>query len=235
MKLKAVIFDLDDTLYPEVQYVKSGLRAVSRWLSEQMGIASEKIFSEFWQIYEMGRSSGKRIKIFDHWLERKSIQPDKWVEQMIEIYRSHTPSIKPYPKIPDLLAKLKRSYKLGIITDGFAYSQRQKLRALQLESFFDVIIFTDEIGGRATWKPSPIPFRLALEKLEISSSSSVYIGDNPLKDFYGARSIGMWTLHIQLSEGIYHHIVPPSPAHAADFKVNTLEGLLACLAKIEEG
>ncbi|MDY0404724.1 HAD-IA family hydrolase [Virgibacillus sp. 179-BFC.A HS] len=79
----------------------------------------------------------------------------------------------------------KEKIKTGIITDGYASAQRQKLNALKASCYFDEIIVTDELGEKGEyWKPHPLAFSLMKEKLGVEFDEMCYIGDNPEKDFY---------------------------------------------------
>ncbi len=95
----------------------------------------------------------------------------------------------------------KSNINIGIITDGYAASQRKKLRAIKAENYFDNIIVTDELG-REYWKPNPKAFELMKEKMNIDYREMVYIGDNPQKDFYISHIFPINTVRI-LRNGVY--------------------------------
>lgn len=219
-KFQAVVFDLDDTLYPERAYVLSGFRAVATWAEEHLGIAAAQGLAELSQLFD----EGVRGNIFNRWLENHGLIPDRWVSEMVEVYRNHEPSLEPYPEVPGLLARLCQHYRLGLVTDGFAQVQRRKLAALGLAHYFDALVFSDEWGKEA-WKPSPRPFEVVLGMLGVPGSRAVYIADNPQKDFLGARRVGMRTLRVRRPDGLYNHMEPPSPEHAPDGELETLSAL----------
>lgn len=216
-KLRAIVFDLDDTLYPERAYVLSGFRAVANWIQENTGIRAVDALEELLHLFR----SGVRGNIFDLWLESRGFRPGDWVSQMVQVYREHQPAITPYPEVPALLAHIRLKYRLGMVTDGYATVQRRKLSALGLEPLFDAMVFSDDWGKKA-WKPSTYPFKVVLDRLGVSGCEAVYIGDNPLKDFLGARLVGMRTVRIRLLEGLYSGLEPPAPEYAPDIELKSL-------------
>ena len=227
--LRAVIFDLDDTLYPERSFVLSGFRAVAMWAEERLGIPADQAFNELRQLFE----DGIRGDTFNRWLDSHGFQPEDWAPQMVRIYREHYPKIEPYPEVPGLLQRLRLRYRLGLVSDGYVEVQKRKLAALGLASFFDVLVFSDE-WGREAWKPNSKPFEIALERLKVPGFEVVYVADNPTKDFFGARQVGMWTVRVRHPDGLYSHLEPPSSEHAPDVEIGTLNGLEAILQRIRE-
>lgn len=207
---QAVVFDLDDTLYPEKDFVLSGFRAVANWASAQFNIEGEQAYRELSTLYK----SGIRARTFDLWLENHGFTTDL-LTQMVQIYRQHTPCLTPFPATLALLPRLTVRYKLGLVSDGYLDVQRRKWQALGLNPFFDAVVFSDEFGRHA-WKPNSYPFQVVLQRLAISPVHAVYIADNPLKDFIGARQIGMHTIRIKGTDGEYSHLEPPSPEYAPD-------------------
>ena len=127
---------------------------------------------------------GARSDTFDRWLERHGLEPGRYLDVFVGVYRGHFPQIRPFPVVPGLLGRLRKSCKLGLLSDGFHEVQSRKLAALGLEEQFDAIVFSDLLG-RENWKPSTKPYEAALAKLGTAAEESVYIGDNPVKDFLG--------------------------------------------------
>ena len=225
--LRALIFDLDDTLYPERAYVISGFQAVAAWVEEYIGIPRKQAFDELCQLFE----SGVRGNTFNCWLEKHGFDPDSWVPQMVQVYRTHFPSIAPYPEVPPLLQRLRSRYRLGLVSDGYLEVQRKKLSALGLAPYFDAVVFSDELG-REAWKPSLRPFEICLKKLGVAGDEAVYIADNPLKDFIGARQMGVRTVRVRRPDGLYSHIDPPLAEYAPDFTIEDLTLLEEVLCEL---
>lgn len=228
--LRAVIFDLDDTLYPERSFVFSGFRAVADWVQIHLGIQHDHAFAELSRLFE----EGVRGNTFNRWLASRGLQSDSLVSQMVQVYREHHPRIAPYPEVPELLQRLRQRYRLGLLSDGYLETQRRKLIALGLATFFDVVVFSDE-WGRESWKPSPLPFQVVLERLGITGTEAVYVADNPQKDFVGARQLGIYTVRVCPAEGMYSLVKPYCPEHAPDVDIETLKSLEIVLTEIEDG
>ncbi|HZT95990.1 MAG TPA: HAD family hydrolase, partial [Chloroflexota bacterium] len=155
-RFRAVVFDLDDTLYPERQYVLSGFRAVGRWLERRHGGEAEATAQEMVAISE----SVSRGATFDTWLLRHGYDLGL-VGDMVTVYREHRPEIQPFPETESVLEVLRPHYKLGILSDGYLAVQKLKFEALGLGRYFDAVMFTDELGPDA-WKPSPRAFSVLL-------------------------------------------------------------------------
>ena len=186
-QIKGVIFDLDDTLYSEKEYVKSGYKAVSGYLG---GEYEEKL----WSFFEEGRSAiDELLKELGH--------EDKKAE-VLEVYRSHKPAIHLYPGVAEMIEELKaKGIKVGIISDGRPEGQRKKLDALGLE--VDDVIITDELGGVQFRKPCDIAFRILVTRWRLNPADVVYIGDNPTKDFQAPQQLGMKSLWFMNEDGLY--------------------------------
>ncbi len=148
--IKAIVFDLDDTLYSEKEYVKSGFKEISRKIPELKGAEEE-----LWSIFLNGEQA------IDRALAIRNCYSEALKEQCLDIYRLQRPDIQLYPGVEDLLRRLRNEgYRLGIITDGRPEGQRAKIKALNLEEMVDEIVITDEIGGTCFRKPSDIPTAL---------------------------------------------------------------------------
>jgi putative hydrolase of the HAD superfamily len=115
-----------------------------------------------------------------------------------------------------------------LISDGFYDVQNRKLAALGIGGYFDAVVFSDRYGKEA-WKPSSKPFEVVLSLLGLPAADSVYIADNPNKDFLGARRLGMGTIRVRHAGGYYSQCQPPTAEHAPDRQIEDiarLEGLL---------
>lgn len=135
--LKAVIFDLDDTLYSEKEYVRSGYRKVAERLPE-VDHAAEKL----WKLFE------EKKPAIDALLQQEQIDMEERKQICVDAYRYQLPDIHLYEGVAGMLKELRaQGMKLGIITDGRPEGQRAKLQVLELASMVDQIIVTDELGG----------------------------------------------------------------------------------------
>lgn len=188
--IKGIIFDLDDTLYSEKQYVYSGFKAVAQFL--EMPEATE----EMWQLFKNGKPP------IDTYL--KMIGREDKKEQCVCVYREHIPDISLYDDVGEKLLKLKNDgIKLGIITDGRPNGQRNKIAALGIEGLVDDIIITDELGGEQFRKPCDIAFRIMQRRWGIPFEQLMYVGDNISKDFHAPKQLGMQYFWFKNPDGLY--------------------------------
>ena len=191
--VRAVIFDLDDTLYSEKDYVRSGYAAVAKEFP-QIPNMEERL----WQVFERG---GKAI---DEVLAEAGMATAENQMLALQIYRFHTPQIQLYEGAYELLIRLRQKGKrLGMITDGRPEGQRAKIKALSLESLFDEIIVTDELGGIEYRKPNELAFRIMRERLNVSFEDMIYVGDNLRKDGIAPAALGMKFCHHLAPNGLY--------------------------------
>ena len=185
-QIKGVIFDLDDTLYPEKEYVKSGFKAVSDYL----GGGYEEML---WTYFKSGKPA------IDELLRELGCECKK--EEVLNTYRFHKPDINLYSGVTELLGKLKeRGIKVGIITDGRPEGQRNKINALGLD--VDDVIITDELGGIQFRKPCDIAFRILVTKWRLNFADVVYVGDNPFKDFQAPQQMGIKSIWFKNEDGL---------------------------------
>lgn len=205
--LRAVIFDLDDTLYPEKDYVKSGFRAVSTIIPGVQN-AEEKLWTAFIQGFQA----------IDTVLKEEGISDETIRCACLDAYRNQSPEIRLYPGAVELLRSLReKGVKTAIITDGRPEGQRAKIKALGLESLVDKIIVTDELGGPQFRKPNDIAFRIAQGWAEVPYSRMVYVGDNPQKDFAAPDKLGMQTIYFRNLDGLYSRTCEKQRVTICDF------------------
>jgi putative hydrolase of the HAD superfamily len=205
-----VTFDLDDTLYLERDFVRSGFAAVGAWLATELGVRGFEACA--WRLFEAGR----RGDIFDRALPRLGVAPDgALIRRLIRVYREHLPAA-------DLLARLSGRCRLAVLTDGFHETQRRKIAALGLESCCRPIVCTD-LWGREHWKPSPKGFLHIQEALEAAPDRCIYIGDNPTKDFRAPKGLGWRTLRLCHPQGEHARAAAASPLDEADATVTSLD------------
>jgi putative hydrolase of the HAD superfamily len=224
---QALVFDLDDTLYPERQYVLGGFRAVAAWAERHLGIPSAQGYAELASLFE----GGVRGDTFDRWLAARALSPEPLAARLVEVYRDHEPALECFPGVVEVLGSLRERYRVGLLSDGHLGVQRRKLAALRLAGYFDAIVFSDE-WGRSAWKPSPRPFEIVLQRLGVEGPRGIYVADNPAKDFLGARRCGMGTIRVRRAGGEYASLDAPSLEHAPDRTIADLSMLEAAVASI---
>ena len=216
--IKAVVFDLDDTLISEKDYIRSGFKVVSRDVSNRYSLNEDEVFNRMIKLFE---ESSKEV--FNRLLNSFSIQYSKEeILRLIRVYREHTPDIKFFDDVIPTISELKsKGYKLGLITDGYKESQNKKIEVLKCKEIFDEIIVTDEIG-REFWKPHEKSYRLMAERLDIKFSEMIYIGDNVTKDFVTANKLGIKTIYIDRENAIYNDLDVPED-FLAKFRIKEMQ------------
>lgn len=222
---RVVVFDLDDTLYPEWTYARSGFAAVADWVRAELGL--EEFFATAWHEFECGR----RDKVFDRALTALGRTPDPaTIAAMVETYRLHRPEIALAEDAETWLGNASGDVGLALISDGFLAAQTRKVEALRLAARgFDPIVLTDT-WGRDFWKPHARAFELIEQHFALPPKQLTYVADNPLKDFVTPRRRGWNTVQILRPERI-HHDDPPSADHAADRQIGSLAGLDQALVR----
>ena len=208
-RVSGVIFDLDDTLYSEREYVKSGFRAVSEFLGGGYEDA-------LWEYFEAGKPA------IDVLLETLGRQSEKTV--VLDVYRKHEPYIHMYPGAEELIRELKENgVRVGIITDGRPEGQWKKIKALGLDALVDDIIITDELGGVQFRKPCDIAFRIMQTRWRLPASEMVYVGDNADKDIQAPIQLGMRSVLLNNPHGLYFISGKTSPSCKQVSSLNELK------------
>lgn len=224
---KAVLFDLDDTLYCEHDYVDQAFRSVAeriaRVLQDGGGISASSVNNIHKRMWELLEENG-RGRIFNDVCAEYGI--DLPISELVSVYRSTKPVLRLYPDAEQILYYLQsKRIKTGLITDGCSQVQHAKIDAIAMLRGMDVILATDDLGkdeaGKPYCKPNPYVYRYCLEKLGCEPSQAIYVGDNPAKDFHGARSLGMKTVRIVRMEGDHMQDIAEE-GKEADVVIHTL-------------
>lgn len=191
--LKAIVFDLDDTLYSEKEYVRSGFRAIADTLPQ-----IKRMEEKLWQAFEQKKSA------IDEVLTAEGMYTDELKQNCLSVYRIQQPDIHLYEGAEELLGQFRADgYQLGIITDGRPEGQRAKIKALGLERLVDHIIVTDELGGVEYRKPNKAAFVKMKETLSVAFEEMCYVGDNIKKDFIAPETLGIRAIHFLNADGLY--------------------------------
>jgi putative hydrolase of the HAD superfamily len=210
----SVVLDVDDTLYLERDYVRSGFSVVGSWLLQWREVEN---FSELcWEKFE----NGARGNIFNSVLEDLNVPASPGlVNALVELYRAHDPDILLLPDAREAIAAVKDIATVSIITDGPALSQSQKVRALGLQKVGGPVVLT-EVLGEEFRKPSRRAFEY-VQKI-VNGARCVYVADNPRKDFVGPKELGWFTVRVRREGGL--HFRQPSD-ELVDCEVSTLQRL----------
>jgi putative hydrolase of the HAD superfamily len=225
--ITTIVFDLDDTLYDEVEYCRSGFEAVAEFLANLPEVPpAERIFGTLWKQF----TAGNRTQTFNTALDELDIvYDDELIKQLIYAYRNHAPKITLPQDSRDALSQLSGKYTLALLTDGFLPAQQLKVQALGIEKYFKCIIYTEQLG-REFWKPSPAGFEKLIETLNTKPQSAAYVADNEKKDFIAPNKLGFLTIRIIRPAGLHSEPSQESGA-AAQYTIRQISQLSALLEK----
>ena len=209
--IQGVVFDVDDTLYPERDFVRSGYRAVGEYLRESLD-RSDNFEDWLWDRFVSGETSrafNDLSDVFDLGLDAEAIR------KLVNVYRFHFPAIEPYDGICELIYRLGREFVLGIVSDGPAQMQQNKLFALGFAGAFDAVVLTDDLE-EGSGKPDPAGFDVVSAALFVSHENCLYIADNLTKDFVAPNKLGWMTIQYVRKGQIYADAKAPdggAPQH----------------------
>jgi putative hydrolase of the HAD superfamily len=217
-----LIFDLDDTLYPEIDFVKSGLRAVAIYLNRNFSWPVDESFAKM--IHTLN-TKGRGL-VFNDLLEHHDCLKKRLVRQCVTVYRYHRPKIQLTPSAMRLLPNLPR--KPYVVTDGHKDVQNSKLDALGVKRYLEKYYITHRYGV-CNAKPSIYCFNLIRKRENCNWNDMCYVGDNPRKDFVNLNQVGVHTIRV-LTGG--YSDVQVTTEFDARFKVNSLDEIRNLLGKI---
>ena len=247
--ITTVVFDLDDTLYDEIEYCKSGFAVVAEFLANlpearpsSMGEGeappadpatasafdeTRRIFAVLWEQF----TAGNRTKTFNAALDELGIgYDDELIGELIEVYRNHSPKITLPQDSRDALCELSTKYTLALLTDGFLPGQQFKVQALKIEKYFKSIVYTEQLG-RECWKPSPAGFEKIMQTLKAEAENMVYVADNEKKDFIAPNKLGFSTIQL-IRPARIHRAVSVEPGASAQHTICEISQLSGLLEKL---
>lgn len=216
--VEAVCFDLDGTLFDDRQYVEAGLRAAARVVEAETG---EDVTRD---LFEAFFGDEVREQTFDHVLGRRGL-PTDLVAELVEAYHDHDAALDPYPEAVEVLDRLRREYRLGLLTGGT--NGHDKIDRLGLKTYFDAIVVAPACG---LTKREPEVFVRLLEELDVAGSEAVYVGDRPRLDVPQPNRLGMHTVWVRTG---LHGGPPESERERPDRTVESLDRLPDVLETLE--
>lgn len=218
---KAVVFDLDDTLISEDEYIRSGYHALEPILYKKYGVFQKEIGKQLYALYEEDSRN-----VFNRFLDAYHINYEKEdIMQLVEEYRNHIPKIHFMEDVLPVLRELKeRKIHTGIISDGYLSTQENKVKALNLNCYVEKIILTEKLG-REFWKPHIKPFEIMKTFFNIQYEEMIYVGDNPKKDFYIKSQVPITTIRIIREKSVYQNAEYLGNVQE-DYRIKSLEEIL---------
>ena len=220
MEPSCTVFDIDDTLYLEHDYVMSGLQAVDRL------VRARCLKEGFFALARADFLAGSRGDLFDRALGSLGVVASRdLIAELVDCYRRHRPAIVLLPDAREALLAAALAGQVAIITDGPVLSQQAKVAALSLTTWADPVVLTgQQFPDRP--KPDPAAFLHVQRLLGVQGQRCTYVADNPLKDFSGPTSLGWRTVRVRRAGGL--HALLDSGADV-DLEVETLRELAVVL------
>ena len=190
--IKAVLFDLDNTLIDFMRMKKNSCEAaISAMIDAGLKIKKEKAIKRLFDLYD--KHGLEENKIFQKFLTEETGNIDyRILANAIVAYRNVRASyLTPYPHTDYVLIKLKsKGIKLGIVTDAPRIKAWIRLMSMKIGNFFDVVVTYEDTHQL---KPSSLPFEVALQKLNLKPEQCLMVGDMPHRDVEGAKKLGIKT------------------------------------------
>ena len=184
---RAVLFDLDDTLYPLRQFLMSGFRAAAAYVEAAWGHGAGPALAVLTAAFATDR--GHEVDVL---ADRLSL-PDGAAALLVGVIRSHTPTLHLSAGAAGVLATMREDWRVGVVTNGRPDIQARKVAALGLTSLVDTVVLAAE-HGTGGGKPDAAPFLAACRALGVAPSQAVFVGDDLHCDIAGAHAVGMKTI-----------------------------------------
>lgn len=216
--MTVVVFDMDDTLFPEEAFVRSALAEAGAHVQEKRSICG--FTDELLRLF----SEGRRGDLFQAAANNLGTVPfaKEELAELLAIYRQHRPSTLPwFPDAEAIIDTVASTHPLELISDGYLPTQSNKFAALGASRWFKDPIFTEAMG-REFWKPSPRAFELVMSRHP--RMPCVYVADNPSKDFVAPNALGWLTVQVARPSGV-HAGAEPAPGGKPVLRIDSLHGL----------
>jgi putative hydrolase of the HAD superfamily len=226
MAIKAVLFDLDNTLIDFWTFKTKCLdAALKAMIKAGLKISAKKANDIIWSIH---KKDGMEYKyIFQDFLKRVSGKVDYRIlsHGLIAYRKAKARYLFPYPKVRDTIEKLRKKYKIAIISDAPREKAWERIVFMGIDNILDVVVTFDDTKKK---KPSHAPFMAALKKLRLKPSEVLMVGDSISKDMGGAKALGMKTCL-----AVYgRKIKPKENPKDVDFMANRISDLLRIVRKV---
>ena len=191
--IKAVIFDLDNTLLDFMKMKDYAVKAaIAGMIEAGLDIDSDESYKTIIGIYE--QKGWENQQVFNDFLNKTIGEVNnKYLAAGIVAYRrAREANLLLYPNVNHTLVELiKMSVKLAVVSDAPSREAWMRIYYLNLHHHFDVVLTFDDTNAR---KPSPIPFEMALSQLNIYPKEALMVGDWPERDVVGANKLGIRTI-----------------------------------------
>jgi len=216
--IKAVLFDLDNTLIDFLKMKRhSCSAAIDAMIGAGLNVEHDKAFKMLFSLYDEHGLEEKTI--FQKFLRKIMGKVDyKILANGIVAYRRvRLGYLEAYPNVDYVLLKLKgKGIKLGIVTDAPRIKAWIRLASIKLSNYFDAVVTFEDTKQ---FKPSKMPFKAALSRLNVKAEECLMVGDWPERDIKGAKSLGMKTCFARYGN-------PQARKPHADYEIDNLKAIL---------
>jgi len=225
-KVKAILFDLDNTLIDFMKMKQHAIEsAAEAMIDAGLPLSREETLERINKIYE--KFGIEYQNVFDELLKEVFGRVDyKILAAGVVAYRRVKEGYtEPYPHVTStLIGLIKRGYTLGIISDAPSFQVWSRLVGMNLHHYFDFVVALEDGGIR---KPDEMPFKAAVEKLNLTPEELLMVGDDPNRDIAGAKKLGITTVLAKF--GCLIKMDPMKPQQKADYEIDDISELLAIL------
>ena len=215
--IKAVIFDLDNTLIDFMTMKKLSCdAAISAMIGAGLNVDKNKAMKELFRLYD--RYGLEKKTIFQKFLKKvaKKVDYEVLASGIVAYRRVRTGFLEPYPHVIDVLFELKsKGIKLAIVSDAPRLKAWIRLVSMKINHLFDAVVTFDDTKEM---KPSTMPFKFAFRKLKVKPQECLMVGDRPERDIKGAKKLGMLTCFAKYGN--------PKAKSKADYEINDIKELL---------
>ena len=226
--IKAVVFDLDNTIMDFMTMKENALKAaVTAMIDAGLSMNPEEVKQELYAIYD--EKGIEFQKVFDSFLEEHLGYIDwKILSSGVVAYRrAREASLVPYPHVTLTLTDLlRRGLKLAVLSDAPRREAWLRLCYLQLQHTFDTVITFEDTGFK---KPHQTPFRKVLSIIDVKPEETIMVGDWPERDLVGAQEVGMLTVFARYG---YAFERKPVGREGADYVINDIRELLTIIDEV---
>jgi len=224
--LKAIIFDIDNTLVDFMQFKKKTAKASAAAMKKHGWKLSEKeTIRRIFAIYsKKGIEYQKTFRDLVYHQGYRGNKAERLQQAAILAYlKEKGKALKPFAGVISTLAKLKKRHRLAVLSDAPRNKAWQRLIMAKLDKYFDEV---GTISDTGKFKPDKLPFLRMCKKLKVKPGECLFVGDNPERDIKGAKSVGMITAFAK-----YGHVIGDARKGRADFVLKSPKQLLSVVKK----
>ena len=208
-KIDFVIFDLDDTLISEESWYIGKWQVCDTYLEKNYKIRGfYDIMKE--TINQKGLNYSQKVQDVLKQLDRNDLD----IFEIVNFYRKTKVKPKVFPYVHQVLSSLKKMRRLGLITNGNEWEQKMKLEESGLKEYFNIVEYAEKNA-----KPNPEPYLNCLKRYNMMAENTIFVGNDPVIDFIGARKLGITT--VRILHGLKKNVVAKK-GYDADFSFKNL-------------